>query len=50
LWGARKPEQLGPVPDVLGWSLDAPAMAEIDRILERAISDPIGAEFMAPPG
>jgi aryl-alcohol dehydrogenase-like predicted oxidoreductase len=50
LWGARKPEQLGPVADVLGWSLDASAMAEIDRILERAISDPIGAEFMAPPG
>jgi aryl-alcohol dehydrogenase-like predicted oxidoreductase len=49
LWGARKPEQLAPITDVFGWSLDASAMAEIDRILERAISDPVGAEFMAPP-
>ncbi|MGH7827832.1 MAG: aldo/keto reductase, partial [Candidatus Binatia bacterium] len=49
LWGARKPEQLAPVADVFGWSLDEPARAEIDRILERTITDPVGPEFMAPP-
>jgi aryl-alcohol dehydrogenase-like predicted oxidoreductase len=49
LWGARHPAQLQPVDEVAGWSLDAPAMAEIDRILAATISDPVGPEFMAPP-
>ena len=49
LWGARKPEQLDPVDEVYGWSLDAAAMAEIDRILAAAIESPVGPEFMAPP-
>jgi aryl-alcohol dehydrogenase-like predicted oxidoreductase len=48
LWGARKPGQLDPIGDVFGWSLDAEAMREIDKILEEAISAPIGPEFMAP--
>jgi aryl-alcohol dehydrogenase-like predicted oxidoreductase len=48
LWGARRPEQLAGVRDVFGWSLDAAVMAEIDDIL-RAIPDPVGPEFMAPP-
>jgi aryl-alcohol dehydrogenase-like predicted oxidoreductase len=49
LWGARHPGQLQPVDDVSGWWLDAPAKAEIDRILRRSITDPVGPEFMAPP-
>ncbi len=49
LWGARRPDQLTAVEDVLGWSLDAAAMAEIDGILRAAIKDPVGPEFMAPP-
>jgi aryl-alcohol dehydrogenase-like predicted oxidoreductase len=49
LWGARHPDQLQPVADVMGWSLDASAKAEIDRILEENITDPVGPEFMAPP-
>jgi aryl-alcohol dehydrogenase-like predicted oxidoreductase len=49
LWGARHPRQLQPVDDVTGWSLDASAKAEIDRILHETISDPVGPEFMAPP-
>ena len=49
LWGARHPAQLEPVAGVTGWSLDAAAMAEIDRILRELIADPIGPEFMAPP-
>jgi len=49
LWGARRADQLSPITDVLGWRIDAEAMAEIDRILKETIKDPIGPEFMAPP-
>jgi aryl-alcohol dehydrogenase-like predicted oxidoreductase len=49
LWGARHPGQLQPVDEVTGWSLDASARAEIDRILRETITDPVGPEFMAPP-
>jgi aryl-alcohol dehydrogenase-like predicted oxidoreductase len=49
LWGARHPDQLQTVDDVMGWSLDAAAEAEIDRILVETITDPVGPEFMAPP-
>jgi aryl-alcohol dehydrogenase-like predicted oxidoreductase len=49
LWGARRPDQLQPVDEVAGWSLDSSTKAEIDRILRETISDPVGPEFMAPP-
>ena len=49
LWGARHPDQLRPVEEVTGWSLDASAKAEIDRILRETVTDPVGPEFMAPP-
>ena len=49
LWGARKPEQLDPVGDVYGWKLDAAALAEIDAILKKHVTQPVGPEFMAPP-
>ncbi|MFO1126871.1 MAG: aldo/keto reductase [Rhodospirillales bacterium] len=49
LWGARKPEQLEPAAEVMGWSLDDAALAEIDRIVAEAVPEPIGPEFMAPP-
>ena len=49
LWGARHPAQLAPIGDVMGWHVDAAAMAEIDNIVARAIPDPVGPEFMAPP-
>jgi aryl-alcohol dehydrogenase-like predicted oxidoreductase len=49
LWGARRPSQLQPVDEVSGWSLDASAKAEINRILSDEIKDPVGPEFMAPP-
>jgi hypothetical protein len=40
--------QLAPVADVMGWTLDAAAMQEIDRILAETITDDVGPEFMAP--
>jgi aryl-alcohol dehydrogenase-like predicted oxidoreductase len=49
LWGARHPDQLQPVDEVVGWSLDASAKAEVDLILRETITDPVGPEFMAPP-
>jgi aryl-alcohol dehydrogenase-like predicted oxidoreductase len=48
LWGARRPDQLQPVREVTGWSLDDAADAEIDRILRETIVEPVGPEFMAP--
>jgi aryl-alcohol dehydrogenase-like predicted oxidoreductase len=49
LWGARHPNQLQPVDEVVGWLLDHSAEAEIERILREIITDAIGPEFMAPP-
>lgn len=49
IWGARHPEQLKSLDEVMGWNLDAEAMQKIDTILENTIKDPVGPEFMAPP-
>lgn len=49
LWGARRPVQLFPELGVAGWSLDKTKLAQIDRILQETITDPVGPEFMAPP-
>lgn len=49
LWGARHPQQLQAVKEVMDWNLDAEAMKKIDMILDKHIKDPIGPEFMAPP-
>jgi aryl-alcohol dehydrogenase-like predicted oxidoreductase len=48
LWGARRPDQLDAVSGVLGWKLDAAAMAEIDRIVKESIPSPVGPEYLAP--
>jgi aryl-alcohol dehydrogenase-like predicted oxidoreductase len=48
LWGARKPEQLAPVRDVMGWRIDDATMRDIDAILATTITAPVGPEFMAP--
>ncbi len=49
LWGARRPDQLAAVSEVMEWRLDQSAMAAIDAILGETIKDPVGPEFMAPP-
>jgi aryl-alcohol dehydrogenase-like predicted oxidoreductase len=48
LWGAKRPEQLDAVAGVLGWKLDASAMAEIDRIVAESVTDPVGPEYLVP--
>lgn len=49
LWGARRPEQLAPIREVMGWSLGKSDFAAIDAILRENIRNPVGPEFMAPP-
>jgi aryl-alcohol dehydrogenase-like predicted oxidoreductase len=49
LWGARRPDQLAPVREAMGWGLDDDALDQIDRILQDTVRDPVGPEFMAPP-
>jgi hypothetical protein len=47
--GARRPNQVDSISEVCDFSLDANAKAEIDRIINEEVKDPIGPEFMAPP-
>jgi aryl-alcohol dehydrogenase-like predicted oxidoreductase len=49
LWGARRPDQLDPVRELSGWTLDENIDTEIDKILKEEIDSPVGPEFMAPP-
>ncbi|MFP4129454.1 MAG: aldo/keto reductase [Halorhodospira sp.] len=49
LWGARRPEQLDPLAEIEGLSLDDATLQEVDRILAETVTDPVGPEFMAPP-
>jgi aryl-alcohol dehydrogenase-like predicted oxidoreductase len=49
LWGARTPEQLDPLGETMGWSLDADALERIEAIVRESVIDPVGPEFMAPP-
>jgi aryl-alcohol dehydrogenase-like predicted oxidoreductase len=49
LWGARRPGQLAPTSETMGWHIDAAGMVEIDRILRETVTSPVGPEFMAPP-
>jgi len=49
LWGARRPSQLEPLSQVMGWTLGNDAMREIDRIVRANVKTPVGGEYMAPP-
>jgi aryl-alcohol dehydrogenase-like predicted oxidoreductase len=49
LWGARRPGELAPLGEVMGWRLDDEALAYIDEVLAESIPEPVGPEFMAPP-
>jgi aryl-alcohol dehydrogenase-like predicted oxidoreductase len=49
LWGARRPEQLNAIEDVMGWSIDETALNAINKIVQESVADPVGPEFMAPP-
>jgi aryl-alcohol dehydrogenase-like predicted oxidoreductase len=49
LWGGRRPQQVEAALEVAGWSLDDAERRVIERIVNTAVTDPIGPEFMAPP-
>jgi aryl-alcohol dehydrogenase-like predicted oxidoreductase len=49
LWGARRPDQLDPLPDVFDFKLDKQTETEIDEIVREEVPFSIGPEFMAPP-
>lgn len=49
LWSARRPDQLDPVDEVMGWAIDDTSRKAIDQIVQKTIKDPVGPEFMAPP-
>jgi aryl-alcohol dehydrogenase-like predicted oxidoreductase len=48
LWGGRHPNQLEAALHVAGWSLSAADRVLVERIVDTAIADPVGPEFMAP--
>jgi aryl-alcohol dehydrogenase-like predicted oxidoreductase len=48
LWGGRRPDQVQAILGVAGWSLDAANRKLVERIVNTAVTDPIGPEFMAP--
>jgi aryl-alcohol dehydrogenase-like predicted oxidoreductase len=49
LWGGRHPEQLEAAVGVAGWSLPGVERELIAHIVNTAVVDPVGPEFMAPP-
>ena len=49
LWGARRPDQLDPVPEIGALQLTDDDVAEMERLVATHVADPIGPEFMAPP-
>jgi aryl-alcohol dehydrogenase-like predicted oxidoreductase len=49
LWGGRHPDQVEAALGVGGWSLNSANRKLIERIVNKAIIDPVGPEFMAPP-
>lgn len=49
IWGGRKPSQMDPIDDIVGWSMDLATLSTVDSILAEFVKLPVGAEFMAPP-
>ena len=49
LWGARRPDQLDPIDEVMGWHLTREERSKSSRIRRGGNRDPVGPEFMAPP-
>jgi aryl-alcohol dehydrogenase-like predicted oxidoreductase len=49
LRGARNPAQLADIDQISGWKLTQADFAEIDQIVKKWVTNPIGPQFMAPP-
>jgi aryl-alcohol dehydrogenase-like predicted oxidoreductase len=48
LWGGRHPDQVEAALGIAGWSLNGVERGLIERIVNAAVTDPVGPEFMAP--
>jgi aryl-alcohol dehydrogenase-like predicted oxidoreductase len=48
LWGGRRPDQVEAALGVAGWSLTKADRMLIEGIVNTAVTDPVGPEFMAP--
>jgi len=48
LWGARRPAQLAPVPEVFGWKLTPQDLQAIDQIIREIVIDPVGPDYLQP--
>jgi aryl-alcohol dehydrogenase-like predicted oxidoreductase len=48
LWGGRHPDQVEAALGVAGWSLNAAGRELVEHIVNTAVTDPVGPEFMAP--
>jgi aryl-alcohol dehydrogenase-like predicted oxidoreductase len=48
LWGGRHPDQVEAALGIAGWSLNGADRELIERIVNTAVTDPVGPEFMAP--
>ena len=48
LWGGRHPDQVKAALDITRWSLKGTDRELIERIVNAAVTDPVGPEFMAP--
>ena len=44
------PKQLAPIPEVSGWFVTTACFAAIDALPRESVRNPLGPEFMAPPG
>jgi aryl-alcohol dehydrogenase-like predicted oxidoreductase len=49
LWGPRHPSEVVPIEELMRFRIDDQARTYIDAVLEEAVHDPVGPEFMAPP-
>ena len=49
LWGGRRPDQVEAALGVAGWTLKRADRELIERVVNTAVTDPVGPEFMAPP-
>jgi len=48
LWGAKRPDQLNAVADVMELKLRPSTLDAITRIVADSITDPVGPEYLAP--
>jgi len=48
LWGAKRPDQLNAVREVMGLKLSPSTLDAIARIVTSSVTDPVGPEYLAP--